>query len=68
MMKTQTHITSQLRNIAIASMIIPVMIGCSTINKWCGFKDNNIIEESSEKVIEMTTGVDVDLTPETPEG
>jgi len=41
---------------------------CSSINKKLGLKDDNFIEESIESIIESNTGLDVDLTPGSPEG
>lgn len=41
--------------------------GCAYINHWCGLKDDNIVEESLEDVIEHETGISIDLTPSTPE-
>jgi hypothetical protein len=32
-----------------------------------GLKDDNVIEETVENVIEIETGIDVDLTPESVE-
>ena len=44
-----------------------VMGGCSYINRCMGLKDDNIIEEGVESAIKSKTGVDVDLTPGSPE-
>lgn len=41
--------------------------GCSTLNKKLGLSDDNIIEEAIEHQIEDKTGIDLDLSPETPE-
>lgn len=40
---------------------------CSYINKKFGLKDDNLGEELIEEAIEMKTGLDVDLTPSSPE-
>ena len=66
-MKTQTTTSLKLRNIAIFCMLGFLVGGCSYVNKWCGLKDDNIVEEVTEKAIEMKTGLDIDLTPSTPE-
>jgi hypothetical protein len=43
-----------------------LLSGCSYINEKLGFKDDNFIEEASEKVIESKLGMppgSIDLTP-----
>ena len=40
---------------------------CSQINERLDLEDDNDIEEIVEFVIEYKTGLDVDLTPSTPE-
>jgi len=66
-MKTQTSISPQLRNIAIFFILGALVFGCSYVNKFIGIDDDNIIEEVAEKAIESETGLDIDLTPSTPE-
>ena len=51
---------------ACALIIISVCGACSIINDWTGLKDDNVIEEAIEDVIEHQTGIDIDLTPLTP--
>lgn len=41
--------------------------GCSEINRKLGLSDDNIGEEVIEDIIKEETGIDVDLTPESPE-
>lgn len=41
--------------------------GCSYLNKRFNLEDDNIIEEAIEHQIEEHSGVDLDLTPESPE-
>jgi len=41
--------------------------GCSYLNQKLGMADDNIIEEAIENKIEDTTGLNIDLSPETPE-
>lgn len=48
-------------------MISASTAGCSFINKKAGLKDDNIAEELIESLIENKTGLDLDLSPETPE-
>jgi len=45
-----------------------VVGGCSYLNSMLGLKDDNPIEEGIESMIEHQTGLDIDLTPGTPEG
>lgn len=40
---------------------------CSSINKSIGLSDDNMIEEFVEAQIENQTGLDIDLSPSTPE-
>jgi len=37
--------------------------GCHYINQKLGLRDDNIIEEAIEDLIEAKTGLDIDLTP-----
>jgi hypothetical protein len=49
-------------------VIILLMAGaCSAINSLLNLSDDNHIEEMVETAIEVQTGVDVDLTPNTEE-
>jgi hypothetical protein len=55
-------------------MWLPILIftcvlfcSCHYINTMMGLKDDNVIEETVEDVIEIETGIDVDLTPESVE-
>jgi hypothetical protein len=43
------------------------MGGCSQLNKKLGLNDDNIIEEMIEHQIEEKTGLDIDLSYDTPE-
>jgi len=43
-----------------------ICFGCG-INQCFGLKDDNPIEEVIEKVIESQTGIEIDLTPFSPE-
>ena len=44
-----------------------VLGGYSYINRWMGLPDDNIIEEGVESAIKSKSGLDVDLTPGSPE-
>jgi hypothetical protein len=50
-------------------LLIPVLgLSIYGIKKiWPNYKDDNVVEEAVEKVIEKETGIDVDLTPASPE-
>lgn len=51
--------------IAITSIFVT---GCvSYLNERAGLEDDNMIEESVEFAIEGYTGMDIDLTPGSPE-
>lgn len=50
----------------VISMIV-MCCGCSYINRKLGLQDDNFGEELAEEIIEMKTGLDVDLTPSSPE-
>lgn len=52
---------------AFCIFIVSMLTGCSYFNKQLGLKDDNLAEEISEVVIKNYTGLDVDLTPESPE-
>jgi len=44
-----------------------ILGGCSYINRKLGVKDDHILEEMAERFIESETGLDIDLSHETPE-
>lgn len=51
-----------------AMMILALISGgCQYLNNKAGLEDDHAIEEAVEKKIEDVTGLDVDLTPESPE-
>lgn len=43
------------------------LAGCSWINEKIGLSDDNPAEEIAEAIIEQKTGLDIDLTPDSPE-
>jgi uncharacterized protein YceK len=44
-----------------------ILGGCSSINSYFGLEDDNPYEEATEAAIKWETGLDVDLTPSSPE-
>lgn len=44
-----------------------LMTSCSWINAKLGLPDDNLVEETAECLIQAKTGVDIDLTPGSPE-
>ena len=57
-----------MRIIILSIIIVACMGGCSYFNKTLGLKDDHVVEEMIEEKIKQETGVDIDLTPRTPEG
>lgn len=53
--------------IKIAIVAGAVLIGGGIKYFWPSLKDDNPIEEAAEKIIEKETGVDVDLSPLSPD-
>lgn len=53
--------------ILFACVFVVTFTACSQLNRYFGLEDDNVIEESVEKVIQGYTGMDIDLTPATPE-
>ena len=54
--------------IAFVLIIGSVLLnGCSYLNRKAGIKDDNVLEEVIEAQIEKELGMDIDLTPSTPE-
>lgn len=54
--------------LAIAVLVIGCTVGgCSYINKKIGLSDDHLLEEILEHHIEKETGLDIDLSHETPE-
>ena len=43
------------------------LASCSKVNQKFGLSDDNIFEEMTEKAIEKKIGLDIDLTPSSPE-
>jgi hypothetical protein len=53
--------------LVIVGITLYLPCGCSSINKKFGLDDDNVIEELFEDLIEQKTGLDIDLTPGSPE-
>ena len=51
----------------ILFLIAVTLGGCGQLNKKLGLKDDNVFEEILEHQIEDKTGLDIDLTPNSPE-
>ena len=52
----------------VAAVIVSVMMSCSTLQSLMkNYPDDNIIEEAVEGMIDHKTGIDIDLTPWSPE-
>ena len=53
----------------IAAIVVAAALlgGCTALNKKLGLADDNIIEEAIENKIKDTTGLDLDLSPESKE-
>ncbi len=49
--------------------LIPLcmLVSCSTINQRLGLKDDNLVEEKIEYIIQLETGLNIDLTPDSKE-
>lgn len=47
--------------------VISSVVLCVVLAKYMGLQDDNPIEEAVEEVIKEQTGLDIDLTPLTPE-
>lgn len=54
--------------LCIALVLIGGFVGgCSYVNEKLGLRDDNIIEEAIENKIEDTTGLNIDLSPDSVE-
>lgn len=48
-------------------LICLVISGCSSFGWMKNYPQDNIVEEIIEEIIESKTGLDIDLTPRSPE-
>jgi predicted small secreted protein len=53
--------------IALFVLVSLIIAGCTRLNQWSGFGDENAVEELIEEHIEDTLGVSVDLSPKSRE-
>ena len=44
-----------------------LLCGCGPINRYLGIEDDSIVEEMVEEAIQIKTGMNIDLTPNSPE-
>lgn len=56
-----------MKKILIVLSLCSTLCGCSYVNRYFGFQDDNMVEESAEELLRMRTGIDIDLTPATQE-
>lgn len=56
-----------LMNTLLTVAVMVVVSSCSYINPYLGLSDDNILEELGERIIENETGIDIDLSHESPE-
>ena len=55
------------KHVAAVIMILIIMVGCSRCNRYFGLDDNHPMEEFLEEIIKAKSGIDLDLTPLSPE-
>jgi hypothetical protein len=54
--------------VCIATNLILILHACQSCEKWWKkYPHDNVIEEAAEEVIKSETGLDIDLTPSSPE-
>ena len=56
-----------MRIFLLLCFITVAFYACHPINEYFGMPDDNIAEELSEAAIKYETGLDIDLTPNSPE-
>lgn len=56
-----------LKNHLYLFIVLTIVNSCTPINSYFGLSDDNLIEESIELYLENEMGLDIDLSPETPE-
>ena len=57
---------NKMKNLSLL-LICLFLTSCASINRQLGLQDDNLMEESVEAVIKVETGLDIDLTPGSPE-
>lgn len=50
-----------------ASLFLLFMCSCSPINKEIGIQDDHPLEEFAEHIIQVETGLNIDLSPQSEE-
>lgn len=55
------------RNLLIVCICVSVCGACSYINDMVGLPQDNIIEEAIEDILNKETGIDLDLSIDSPE-
>ena len=55
------------KTIYLLLILIIQLSSCSYVNEYLGMEDDNLAEEAIEEVIELKAGINVDLTPSSPE-
>lgn len=64
----KTKLGKIIMRIALALVFVSAFIGgCSYMNNKLGLEDDHMLEEAVEHQIKENTGIDVDLSPESPE-
>jgi len=48
-------------------ILIIQLSSCSYVNRYFGWEDDNLAEEVVEEVIKVKAGINIDLTPSSPE-
>lgn len=51
----------------IIMMGLILLTSCSYVNEYFGMEDDNLAEEVVEEVIKVKAGINIDLTPDSPE-
>ncbi len=51
----------------VVGVVLVIALGFNLIAKWMDLKEDGVVEELIEEAIEAGTGVDIDLTPFSPE-
>lgn len=52
--------------VAVIATVL-TLSGCEPVNRYLGLSDDNIGEELIEAAVKIETGLDIDLTPSSPE-
>lgn len=69
-MKDEMMVAMKVKTVLVGCLLCVCVAGCVSctwLNKKLGLRDDNIIEEAVEEAIKEETGLDVDMTPDSPE-